>query len=662
MAYVGKITDTSGTTGPVGSTLYGTCTTAADQAAKVVTCADFDKLITGVVIFVKFTNSNTNTGTITLNVNGTGAKNLYRYGTTKPGNYGGASWLAGSVVSCTYDGTNWIMNDWLGNDNNYDRTSMQMRIYAGTNGVFPYSIVALDTNGRMQAMTTTGGTGTDKVFNSNQKFRFPPYIMYHAENSTKTNGQVITNNVLYEQMPAVDLRYSSNITSSAGFTQYWPLYIECTIDDNGFWSPTGITQTFAAGKYYILLGVMYNTSIYQVTLSAQHPVFKCTTAGSLEMCQFYTKAEKDKLAGIEDQANKYVHPTYTAKTSGLYKITVDGTGHVSAATAATGSDLPSHSHTLSMATDSGTSSITLAASTKYKLTAGGSTYIFTTPPNTTYTPSDTVTDVATSSSAGTATTYSRGDHKHKISLATGDSNGQVKIAGTNVSVKGLGSAAYTASTEYAPASDHPHPLSIATDSGTSSISLAANTKYKLTAGGSTYVFTTPPDGNTDTKVNVTLATTTKAYLLGTSTTPTATAQAVTSVADTGVYLTTTAGHLQATVLHASAGVNANTANSNTAGGLSLYGTNPDNYGVIFRGTSQKGVHGYVQSDWATYFTMNNADTRGWIFHKQSNVASISGAGNAVFNGSVTVGGNTANTSGCRMVYSSTTQSLDFVFA
>lgn len=52
--------------------------------------------------------------------------------------------------------------------------------------------------------------------------------------------------------------------------------------------------------------------------------------------------------------------------------------------------------------------------------------------------------------------------------------------------------------------------------------------------------------NSDTKVNVTLATTTKAYLLGTSTTPTSTAQGVTAVADTGVYLDTTAGKLTAT--------------------------------------------------------------------------------------------------------------------
>lgn len=37
--------------------------------------------------------------------------------------------------------------------------------------------------------------------------------------------------------------------------------------------------------------------------------------------------------------NKYVHPAYTAKSSGLYKITVDATGHVSAVTAVAKADI-----------------------------------------------------------------------------------------------------------------------------------------------------------------------------------------------------------------------------------------------------------------------------------------------------------------------------------
>ena len=53
----------------------------------------------------------------------------------------------------------------------------------------------------------------------------------------------------------------------------------------------------------------------------------------------YTTAEKTKLADIAEGANNYVHPSYTAKTSGLYKVTVDATGHVSAVAAVTKDDI-----------------------------------------------------------------------------------------------------------------------------------------------------------------------------------------------------------------------------------------------------------------------------------------------------------------------------------
>lgn len=53
----------------------------------------------------------------------------------------------------------------------------------------------------------------------------------------------------------------------------------------------------------------------------------------------YTTAEKTKLAGIAEGANNYVHPSYTAKASGLYKVTVDATGHVSAVAEVTKGDI-----------------------------------------------------------------------------------------------------------------------------------------------------------------------------------------------------------------------------------------------------------------------------------------------------------------------------------
>lgn len=53
----------------------------------------------------------------------------------------------------------------------------------------------------------------------------------------------------------------------------------------------------------------------------------------------YTTAEKTKLSGIAEGANKYVHPSYTAQKSGLYKVAVDAAGHVSGATAVAKADI-----------------------------------------------------------------------------------------------------------------------------------------------------------------------------------------------------------------------------------------------------------------------------------------------------------------------------------
>ncbi|MBE5707223.1 MAG: hypothetical protein EGR78_09790 [Erysipelotrichaceae bacterium] len=53
----------------------------------------------------------------------------------------------------------------------------------------------------------------------------------------------------------------------------------------------------------------------------------------------YTTTEKNKLSGIAEGANKYVHPSYTAQKSGLYKVTVDAAGHVSAATTVAKADI-----------------------------------------------------------------------------------------------------------------------------------------------------------------------------------------------------------------------------------------------------------------------------------------------------------------------------------
>ena len=69
-------------------------------------------------------------------------------------------------------------------------------------------------------------------------------------------------------------------------------------------------------------------------------------------------------------------------------------------------------------------------------------------------------------------------------------------------------------------------------------------------------------------------------------------------------------------------------------GLSLYGTSsPSTYGLHFSQTSNFGKFGDVQSDWATYFSMNDVGQRGWVYRAGStNVASISANGVGAFKG------------------------------
>ena len=106
MSYSGKFKDKDNNLHPVTSVLYGTCDTAAATAAKVVTCADFDRLMTGVTIRVKFIYGNT-AASPTVNINSTGATAVYCYGSTAP--VGGTSWQAGAVVELVYDGTSFFI-------------------------------------------------------------------------------------------------------------------------------------------------------------------------------------------------------------------------------------------------------------------------------------------------------------------------------------------------------------------------------------------------------------------------------------------------------------------------------------------------------------------------------------------------------------------------
>ena len=177
----------------------------------------------------------------------------------------------------------------------------------------------------------------------------------------------------------------------------------------------------------------------------------------------------------------------TASTTVVGVTTVGAAGGAAAYSHThTGYATSNHTHDTLIKKSDEDSRITLAFGKKYTISAGGTSYVFAMPKN-----------------PNTDTTYT---------FATGDANGQIKVTPSggdayNVNVNGLGSAAFTESSAYARAShmhtgyatsNHTHATSIATSTGTNQITLEFGTKYAITAGGTSYVFTMPanPDTNT----------------------------------------------------------------------------------------------------------------------------------------------------------------------
>ena len=90
---------------------YGVSSTAADTAAKTVTVDNFS-LVEGAMVIVKFTNTNS-ASSPTLNVSNTGAKPIYRYGTTAAStSQTTTGWRAGAVQTFVYDGSGWVRDYW----------------------------------------------------------------------------------------------------------------------------------------------------------------------------------------------------------------------------------------------------------------------------------------------------------------------------------------------------------------------------------------------------------------------------------------------------------------------------------------------------------------------------------------------------------------------
>lgn len=172
--------------GSAAITHFGTCSTAAGTAAKVVSLTSFT-LVTGARITIKFTVTNT-AASPTLNVNGTGAKPIVYRGSAIAAGY----LAANRVYEFVYDGTNYALVGDIDTNTNTTYSAGAGLTLNGTKFEHTNSVTAGTAKGDDSKTLSYGGTFTI------------PSVTYDAQ------GHITAKSTTTMTMPAVP----SNVASA----------------------------------------------------------------------------------------------------------------------------------------------------------------------------------------------------------------------------------------------------------------------------------------------------------------------------------------------------------------------------------------------------------------------------------------------------------------
>ena len=220
--------------GTANITHYGTCSTAASTAAKVVSCTGFT-LATGAKITVKFTVTNTASNP-TLNVNNTGAKAIQYRGSAISSGY----LAANRVYTFIYDGTDYE----LVGDINTDTDTTYSTGTASTAGLTRlYTSTGSATNGTMTQKAITDALAGKSSSSHTHKYAGSSSAGGAANSAVKlTTARTIngtsfdgTKNITLNAMYAEDLSNKNVSLNTYNLSSGTPKvkYYYCPTDGNG---------------------------------------------------------------------------------------------------------------------------------------------------------------------------------------------------------------------------------------------------------------------------------------------------------------------------------------------------------------------------------------------------------------------------------------------
>lgn len=203
----------------------------------------------------------------------------------------------------------------------------------------------LGTEGAFTAFTAGSATSVDWSGISNKPADFPPSAHTHLYAGSASAGGPATKAISDNSGNNIASTYIKDIKANGTivtFTRGDNTTGTFTTQDNDHtYSKFQGATTSSAGSEG-LVPAPASTNVGQFLkgdgtwATPENTTYGVATTGSDGLM---SSGDKSKLEGIQDGANKYTHPNHTAAVSGLYKVTVDGLGHVTATTAVKKEDI-----------------------------------------------------------------------------------------------------------------------------------------------------------------------------------------------------------------------------------------------------------------------------------------------------------------------------------